>query len=129
VCFDNDEQSDVWAESIVKARKRWHCDECSSGILPGEHYQRIGSLYDGRWSTLRTCARCFWDRARVYNLEISEGCKPWESWCPVGYLHEHMENLAENERWSRSNGGEDESPWDEKTNVWDPSPITYRVQV
>ena len=125
MCFDND-FCDVWDEMIVKARKHHPCDECQDGIQSGELYKRIGSLYEGEWDTLRLCARCVWDHARVYRHELSEGCMHNESNCPVGYLHEHMGELANNARWMRSNYGEEDEG--EAPTGWEPSPVTYREQ-
>ena len=127
MCFANDDVSDVWSETIVCSRKRHACDDCSSGILPGELYRRIGNLYCGQWSTLRICARCCWDHARVYQHEISVGCRPSESYCPVGHLDEHLAELAANEKWTRATKDEEnEDAIMSGPSTWDPSPITYR---
>ena len=121
MCFDNGgEYSDVWDERIVRARKLHGCDDCSDGIRPGEWYQRIGSLYEGCWSTLRVCARCHWDRwIIVYAAERKENCEHHESICPIGYLDEYMDNMHNQARgWG--------DPEDLPTG-WERSPITYRA--
>lgn len=85
MCFDTDgESSDVWEETWQRARKEHACDECRETILVGEVYQRIGSLYDGRWSTFRFCPACLYLQALLYAQERSEGCLYQESWYPMG---------------------------------------------
>lgn len=82
----SDETSEVWHASTRRARKVWRCEECTRRIEPGETYERVGSLYDGSWSTYRTCAHCV--AARRW-LEVICG----------GYLSEGvLEDLAEH-RW------------------------------
>lgn len=48
----------IWHETTPRARKPWTCIECGRTIPPGEQYLRVAELYDGRWSTLRTCHHC-----------------------------------------------------------------------
>jgi hypothetical protein len=57
-CSCDYEPSDVWTMDKVRARKPWACCECRGRILPGEHYTRVSSLYDGRWSKYRRCGDC-----------------------------------------------------------------------
>lgn len=40
------------------ARKTHRCYECDRAIHPGERYHILTGLYDGRWSTERTCKHC-----------------------------------------------------------------------
>lgn len=121
MCFINDDgPAAVWDESVRKARKRHRCNECSDGIEPGEHYLRIGCLVDGSWSTLRVCARCWWDHERVHQHELAEGCREHEAHCPIGELREHMAEL----RRAAVRYDDDDNPV--VTADWSPSPITYR---
>ena len=91
MCFYNDDgYSDIWNETVQKARKEHHCSDCNDPILPGETYQRIGSLFDGRWSTLKVCRRCEYDRMRIFVIEQSAGCRWQESFCPIDQLWEEL---------------------------------------
>jgi hypothetical protein len=41
-----------------RARKTYACCECSSMIQRGDTYEYVAGLWDGYWSTFRTCDRC-----------------------------------------------------------------------
>ena len=56
-CFD-DEPATLHNETWPKARKEHKCCECRVTINVGEIYQRIEQLYDGDWSTYKTCEKC-----------------------------------------------------------------------
>lgn len=58
MCVDDYEPSDVWSATVRKARREHRCDECGRTIVPGERYEHVSSLYDGSWSTLKTCPHC-----------------------------------------------------------------------
>lgn len=58
VYYDYDETSTVWNVSFPNARKPHKCCECGRETPIGIPYQRIGSLYDGHWTTLITCSVC-----------------------------------------------------------------------
>lgn len=58
MCSSDGEYSAVWDVTTPKARKEWRCDECGLPIPVGTIHQRVGSLYDGSWSTLRTHLGC-----------------------------------------------------------------------
>lgn len=57
-CSCDYDVSTVWSETKHKARKEYRCTECNGHIRKGEHYTRIGSLFDGRWTTYRQCEDC-----------------------------------------------------------------------
>lgn len=59
-CYcDDGEQPTIYERSMVKRAKKAHdCYECHRQILPGESYERVRALYDGRWTVSPTCARC-----------------------------------------------------------------------
>ena len=42
----------------AKARKPWRCCECHGAISVGERYECDENVYDGEWSTFRTCLTC-----------------------------------------------------------------------
>lgn len=127
MCFYHDDLATVYNQKVVKARKLRRCEECTDGVLPGEWYLRAKYLFEGEWSVHAICARCHWDHERVYLHELSVGCAPEESRCYVGFLQEHMIELARNEKWDRAQDKEDEEEIMDGPSVWDPSPITYRA--
>jgi hypothetical protein len=52
------EYCDVWNERVIKARIPHKCEECGRPIPAGSLYERVGMLWDGKWSTTRTCLDC-----------------------------------------------------------------------
>jgi hypothetical protein len=86
MCFYRDGSSDVWNESIPRARKEHRCDECGRVIPRGDRYTRARSLYDGGWSTWICCARCHFVRALIEQAEITEGCVGNEAVPDIGDL-------------------------------------------
>lgn len=50
---------DVFHQELVSKSKLNHrCTECHGIIEKGESYERSSGIWDGRWSTYRTCERC-----------------------------------------------------------------------
>lgn len=69
-CYcDYDYTYDAYVVSTHKARKPNKCYECHHPIRPGERYERVFTLYDGRVQIARTCTRCLnlreWVQAHV----------------------------------------------------------------
>lgn len=89
MCSSDDEYSDVWKETIRRARRRHVCEECARGILPGEDYRHVANLYDGHWSTHKTCAHCHtivvWMRTLCGNVAIGEALREAEEHLGQGY--------------------------------------------
>lgn len=59
MCMVDD--GDGWEVCRVEQRraaKAHRCDECSRTIEPGENYEWLTGLFDGSWSTYRTCQHC-----------------------------------------------------------------------
>ena len=54
----SDGYSDVWNVTQQKSRKEHACEECPFPIEKGEVYERIHSLYDGRWLTYKRHILC-----------------------------------------------------------------------
>lgn len=54
-----------FSEHVRRAAKDHPCGECRDGIRKGEHYMEETGVWDGRPGRYRTCARCYWDRART----------------------------------------------------------------
>ena len=46
-----------------KAAKNHTCSECGEAIPRGERYEHVKGLWDGSWSTFRTCLSCVEIRA------------------------------------------------------------------
>lgn len=53
-----DDAPSVYTHSYPVARKQHKCEECSDAIEPGSKYELYKSLFDGSWSTTRTCLSC-----------------------------------------------------------------------
>jgi hypothetical protein len=67
-------------EDWRKAHKPHVCCECRETIEPGETYEDVRGVWDGRWCSYRTCAPC----ARIRKEYCRWG---WE----YGMLAEHIE--------------------------------------
>jgi hypothetical protein len=100
MCDVYGEYSKVWDETIVRARKRYVCDECGLGIPVACRYVRVGSLYDGHWDTFRLHIEC----KRLGQVISFEYCGAHGRWL-VGSMNEE---IAEYE--------EERIPWDEDGN-------------
>lgn len=58
-CYcDYDYSPSMYSETWHKARKEHKCCECKRTIHPGEDYQRVSGVWDGEFSTYKTCERC-----------------------------------------------------------------------
>lgn len=55
---DNYDPPDIYNVKTVKARKEHHCYECGDVIPVGRRYEYVRALYDGSWSSFRTCLVC-----------------------------------------------------------------------
>ncbi len=53
-----DETASVYNESTPVARKEHRCEECRKAIPKGAKHKLVKMLYDGSWSTTRTCMLC-----------------------------------------------------------------------
>jgi len=81
-CVDYDPVS-VFNEHWPTARKSHKCCECSSRIDKGELYQYVTMLWDGSWSTFKTCEKCADLRDSLYEIA-----------CPAyGYLREEYQEV------------------------------------
>jgi len=70
----DDIQPSYMTEAFPKARKQHKCCECGRIIEPGEHYQRISGVWDGRPGRFKTCTECWGVAARFrhyveYNID------------------------------------------------------------
>jgi len=53
-----DDAPSVYNTTHPVARKEHRCEECGETIGKGQKYELYKSLFDGRWSTTRTCLSC-----------------------------------------------------------------------
>lgn len=57
------------ATQVKAARKDHKCDECSRTIKPGESYDLVWGIWDGRSDTFKTCSHCIalrdWVKAHI----------------------------------------------------------------
>ena len=49
----------VFEQVTRRARKRHRCGECQGLIEPGTSYHESRGLWDGQWSTHKTCGSCY----------------------------------------------------------------------
>ena len=68
-CHDLD-VAKVEREEMRKAAKAHRCSECRNGIPKGDKYQNYTGLWDGCWTTYKTCMACMDLRKRIYG----DGC-------------------------------------------------------
>ena len=68
---DVDPRPDVYDVKVIKARKSYKCCECNEAIEVGKEYERTKGLWEGCWSTYRTCLPC----VRMRN-----------DYCPGGFI-------------------------------------------
>ncbi len=53
-----DDYPTVYHTTLPVARKPHHCEECGETIAAGTKYELYKSLFDGAWSTTKTCLSC-----------------------------------------------------------------------
>ena len=70
-CIDYLEPADVWNQRVIRSRKEHKCEECGDAIAKGKIYERTSMLFEGRWSTHITCARC----ANIRDEYFTCGCE------------------------------------------------------
>jgi hypothetical protein len=91
MCFYDDNGPVEFARTGVSiARKPHRCFECRQAIAPGEPYEWFTGKSSGDFFSLKACRRCCYDRVRVVEAELAEGCDWHESWPPWGWLVEHL---------------------------------------
>ncbi len=58
-CYcDYDSSPSMHSEVWHKAKKEHKCCECGQAIKAGQQYQRISGVWDGDFSSYKTCERC-----------------------------------------------------------------------
>lgn len=56
--YNSYDRPSVITDQIRKARKKHRCCECYNDITPGDTYEYVRGLWDGYWSTYKTCMEC-----------------------------------------------------------------------
>lgn len=77
---------DIMWEKIRKAKKQHECCECRESIRVDERYERITGVWDGEFSTFKTCMPC----ARLREYLLTESDLDAEE-VYFGQLHETVE--------------------------------------
>ena len=57
-CIDVDDTVDLARDEWRKANKEHRCGECGEVIKKGERYEHASLLFEGDWSTHKTCELC-----------------------------------------------------------------------
>lgn len=59
ICLmDDDPGPSLHREALPTARKPHRCGECRRKIQRGERYERVSGVWEGGWSTFKTCLDC-----------------------------------------------------------------------
>ena len=58
MCYCDYERPTLYERRIVKGRKKHRCSECLRTIEKGEHHEYVKGLWEGCFSTFRTCDDC-----------------------------------------------------------------------
>lgn len=74
----------IHTASTPTARKPHTCVECRGTIFTGEKYHLFTGLWDGKWSSFKTCQDC-----EDLRLEICDGLDP-ENWPAFGFLSQDV---------------------------------------
>lgn len=90
MCFEYDGHIEFQDHRVVTARKEHKCGECRMIIAKGEKYAYTSGLYDGGFSVDKVCRRCEYDRNRVVEHELAEGCDWSDAWPPFGQLNQAL---------------------------------------
>ena len=58
ISVDHDGEPDAFTEKIRTARKEHRCGECYRTIMPGEKYEYVSGIWEGRPDNYKTCMDC-----------------------------------------------------------------------
>lgn len=70
------EPAQVQNTSLRKARKAHKCCECARTITPGQQYEYISGVWDGRGADFKTCLECVAIRAKCRAGATAWYCEP-----------------------------------------------------
>ncbi len=90
MCFYYDGYNEFEHDRVVTARKAHKCDACRTPIVPGEDYHYHTGKFDGHFFANKVCRRCCYDRVRVVEHELAEGCSWNEAWPPISELTDYL---------------------------------------
>lgn len=90
MCFEYDGHLGFFHDRVVVARKPHRCSECHTTIAARERYHYHTGQYDGDFFAEKVCRRCDFDRVRVVEHELAEGCEWHEAWPHLGELVSHL---------------------------------------
>lgn len=93
MCFYHDGYAEFCTIQVVAGRKPHQCDECFRQIPAGELSQYISGKYEGELFSNYYCGECEATRFRVHLMELAEGCKGAETWCPYGDLADYCREM------------------------------------
>jgi len=57
-CYCDYDMPSMHIEAWHKARKQHTCCECGQAVIIGQQYQRVALVFEGQFSTYKTCERC-----------------------------------------------------------------------
>ena len=77
-CDYDGERARVHSATMRTARKAYRCCECRTPIHPGDTYQHVAGLWDGRWLTFKTCQGCA--NVRDVLCDCYEYGSLWDDW-------------------------------------------------
>ena len=89
-CSCDGEVADFYRARRPMAHKHHMCDECGATIPTGERYEYATMLYDGAWTSYKTCVACLEMRDLV---ESASRCFCWHH-CA---LHHDIRQWCEDE--------------------------------
>lgn len=74
MCGADRDDGDDFRVAVKRTARTVHtCYACSETIRPGDRYNVFRSLYDGYWTTLKHCARC-WAMVKILcNADFGSG--------------------------------------------------------
>lgn len=58
ISVDHDGGPEAFKKIVRTARKEHRCDECYRTIMPGEKYEYVSGIWDGRPESYKTCLDC-----------------------------------------------------------------------
>ncbi|VVE12150.1 hypothetical protein PCA20602_02689 [Pandoraea capi] len=83
-CYcDYDVDPTLYTKKVYTARKAHKCGECRRAIAPGESYEKVVGVWDGRLDVFKTCRHCA-DARQYVKAHVPCAC------LAHGNLHEDM---------------------------------------
>lgn len=96
MCFNNDDgYCEMYELRYVKCRKPHKCGGCNRIIPKGEQTTCETWLWEGDWFATYSCDDCRRMILSIADLEISEGCRWHEAWCPLDELQQYLHDRHE----------------------------------